>query len=319
MTGSSPDAFETLAEQLRVMDTFERDRVVHWADPLFRGLTLERKVVTSLLAEAAARRAEAGEPLGEGVMLLDLQACGGAMAAVQLVRQVLPEAPEVVYVGFGTPAPGRRRLIARGLSELTVRQDGPAVRSAFHSASFFDLGRVDDALAAAAERYGWVAAVGFEGRVGRRGHAPLQPASMRHLSVADAFVVSFLDPDVLAAQHMLLTLLASSLEQPLALELDAVRDGEVASFGRVVIEGAGSLEPSRLELSDGLESVSRFAHRVRMGPAGPLRASGEVVEYDSLGFVEDHLLAGFDVSRTVPAGAVRACLVDRLDAPRAVV
>jgi hypothetical protein len=47
--------------------------------------------------------------------------------------------------------------------------------------------------------------------------------------------------------------------------------------------------------------------------------SGEVIEYDSLGFVRDHLMADLTVSRVVPAGNVRTWLVDRVDASSALV
>ncbi len=301
------------------MDTFERDRVVHWADHLFRGLSLERKVVTSIIGEAVARRARTREPLRGGVLVLDLQSCGGAMAIVDLVRQVLPGAPEVAYVGFCTPPRGSRQLIERGLFELAVRSPGPVVRSAFCSGNLVDIGGMEELMAEVTSHYGWVLAAGFDGRIGRRAHAPLTPADLERLAVADTAVVSFLDPDILASQHLSLSLLAGSIAQPLELRFEAFVDGSFRPAGSVMVDPLADPEKSRRALGSALEACSRWAHRVCLAPAGNLRSTGEVVEFDSRGLVEDHLLCGLAVSRTVPAGSILASVVDRLDASAAVV
>lgn len=313
MNPRSEDPFAELAEQLRVLDAFERDRVVHWADPIFRGMYLERKVMTSLVSEAAARRMQDDRDLAQGVLVVDLHSCGGSIGAVAVIRDVVKDAREVSYVGFKTPPRGRRRLLQRGLSDLSVRRPGPPVRTAFHAGSLFDLRGMDDLWSQLSLRYGWIVALGFDGGVGRRGLAPVQPDDMRALSPSDTALISLLDPDVLAAQHGLLALMATSLDQPLRIYFETLDDARLRAAGEVIIEPGYDLEGSRRELMELLESVKVSARRARLRPMGSLRKSGEVLEYDSPGLVEQYLMAHLDVSRSVPAGAIRAFVVDRLD------
>ncbi|MBW2263324.1 MAG: hypothetical protein JRG91_15260 [Deltaproteobacteria bacterium] len=296
------DPFTRFAEQLAVLDTFERDRMVHWADPLFRGLLLERKVMTSLVGEAAARRAEA--PV-DGVLVIDLMACGGSIGAVDVIRRTIPAAREVAYVGFGLPLRGSRGLIERGLEDLVRRSPGPPMRSAFYSGSFFDIVQQGEAWAEVLDHYDWILAWGFEGRVGRRGPEPLRPEDCARLALADASVVSFLDPAALAASLPRLALLAESIGQGIRVSVEALVDGRVVDVGEVQVPPGPDLEEARIGLGRALDAASRFAHRAALRPCGDLGVSGETVECVSDGFARDHLLAGLDVLRVVPAGAVR--------------
>jgi len=297
------DPLTRLAERLAVLDAFERERVRHWADPLFRGLTVERKIVTSLVGEAAARRAEA--PV-DRVLVIDLQACGGSIGAVDVIRRTLPAAREVAYVGFGLPLRGSRGLIGRGLEDLVLRQPGPPVRSAFHSGSFLDIVQPGEAWSRLRERYDWILALGFEGRVGRRGAQPLRPEDCARLAIAHASVVSFLDPSCLAAELPRLALLAESIGQPIRIGVQALVDGRAADVGEVSVPPGPVPEGVRQELGRVLDAASRFAHRAALEPCGDLGVSGEIVECVSDGFARDHLLAGLQVRRVVPAGSIRA-------------
>jgi hypothetical protein len=297
------DPFTRLAEHLAVLDAFERERVVHWADPLFRSLLVERKVMTSLVGEAAARRAES--PV-DRVLVIDLMACGGSIGAVDVIRRTIPAAREVAYVGFGLPLRGSRGLIERGLDDLVLRSPGPPVRSAFHSGSFLDIVRHGEAWTEVRGSYDWILAWGFEGRVGRRGPEALRPADCARLSLADTSVVSFLDPAVLAAALPRLALLAGSIGQAIRIGVEALDDGRVVDCGEARVPPGPDQEEARLDLGRVLDAASRFAHRAALGPCGDLGISGEVVECVSEGFARDHLLAGLDVMRVVPAGAIRA-------------
>jgi hypothetical protein len=304
------DPFARLAEQLAVVDAFERGRCIHWADPLFRDQHLERKVVTSLVAQEAALRRDAGS-VARGVLVIDLMASAGAIGAVDALRRTLPQAAEVGYVGFGVPLRGSRGLIERGLADVARRSPGPAMRCAFHSGPFFDLVRLEGAWSAMADHYDWILAVGFEGRVGRRGPAPLEPADLGRLDFVHSAVISFLDPAELAPSLPRLLLLASSIEQALEVEVEAMGEAGMLGLGRVEVAPGVDQEGARRELLDALDAGARFAHRARLRPLGRLRASGEVVEYLSAGFVEDHLLERLPVRRVVPAGAVRVAIVGR--------
>ncbi len=296
------DPFTRLAEQLAVLDAFERERLVHWADPLFRGLLVERKVMTSLVGETAARRAE--DPVGD-VLVLDLAACGGSIGAVDVIRRAVPAAREVAYVGFGQPVRGSGRLIERGLEDLVRRSPGPPVRSAFFSGSFFDIVQQAGAWADVLDRYGWILAWGFEGRVGRRGPEPLRPGDGARLSCAHASVVSFLEPAALAAGLPRLALLAGSIGQEIRIAVEAVVDGRLVDAGGARVPPGPDLEDARRDLGRALDAAARFAHHATLRPCGDLAAAGEVVQCVSEGFARDHLLAGLDVLRVVPAGDVR--------------
>jgi hypothetical protein len=233
-------------------------------------------------------------------------ACGGSIGAVDVVRRTIPAAREVAYVGFGLPLRGSRGLLERGLEELVRRSPGPPVRSAFSSGSFLDIVQPGDAWPALLERYDWVLAWGFEGRVGRRGPQALRPVDCARLSIAHACVVSFLDPAVLAAGLPRLALLAGSLGQGIRIGVEALEDGRVLSVGEVEVPPGPVPEQVRRALGDALDAAARFAHRACLEPCGDLGLSGEVVECVSDGFARDHLLAGLHVHRVVPAGSIRA-------------
>lgn len=306
----APDPFDQLAEQLAVMDAFERGRIVHWADPLFRGLAMERKVLTSLVAEAAAhRRGAGGGQKNRGVLLIDLSACGGSIGVVDVVRQTIPRAGEIAYCGFGVPLRGSRGLIERGLAELVRRSPGPPVRCTFYSGSLFDLVRMEQAWTEVVGHYDWVLAVGLEGRAGRSGSEPLQPGALARLCVVDSAVVSFLDAAELASALPHLALLASSIDQPLEISFEVLRCGETVTLGAVEVVPGVDQEEARLGLGEMLEASSRLPHRARLRPRGSLLAAGEVLEYLSTGFVQDHLLAALHVEKVVPCGAVRAYVI----------
>ncbi len=296
------DPFTRLSEQLTVLDAFERERVVHWADALFRNLLVERKVVTSLVGEAAARRAE--RPVDD-VLVIDLAACGGSIGAVDVVRRAIPGAREVAYVGFGQPLRGGGGLIRRGLEDLVRRSPGPPVRCALFSGSFFDVVRQAGAWEEVLDRHDWILAWGFEGRVGRRGPEPLRPWDCARLARADASVVSFLDPAALAAGLPRLALLAESIGQGIRIGVEALVDGRVAGVGEARVPTGPDLEEARLDLGRALDAATRFAHHATLRPCGDLATAGEVVECVSEGYARDHLLAGLDVIRVVPAGDVR--------------
>jgi hypothetical protein len=297
------DPFTRLAERLAVLDAFERERVRHWADPLFRGLIVERKVMTSLVGEAAAQRAES--PV-ERVLVIDLRACGGSIGAVDVLRRTVPAARELAYVGFGLPLRGGRGLIERGLEDLVRRGPGPPVRSTFHSGSFLDIVQPGEAWSRVQERYDWILALGFEGRAGRRGAQPLRPEDCARLALAHTCVVSFLDPSALAAGLPHIALLAGSLGQGIRVSVEALVDGRVVDVGQVTVPPGPVPEEARRELGRVLDAASRFAHRAVLAPCGDLGVSGECVECVSDGFARDHLLAGLSVRRVVPAGSIRA-------------
>ena len=302
------DPYARFADQLAVLDTFERERVARWADPLFRGLLLERKVVTSLVGEAAARRA--GTPV-ERVLVIDLMACGGSIGAVDVIRRIVPSAREVAYIGFGLPLRGSRGLVERGIDDLARRSPGPAVRSAFHAGSLLDIVDHGDALERLLGHYDWVLAWGFEGRVGRRGPEPLDPDAFARLALADASVISFLDPAVLASRLPQLALLAGSIGQEIRIDVQALVDGRVSHVGDATVPTGPDTEEARLALGRALDAAARFAHRAVLSPCGDLATAGERVECVSEGFARDHLLAGLAVERVVPAGAIRAAVAGR--------
>jgi len=306
-----PDAFEDLRERLAVLDAFERDRRVHWADPLFRGLVLERKVTTSLVSEIAARRRDApgGGGTHRGVLVVDVQACGGGVGAVHVLRRLLPLAAEIAYVGFGVPPRGSRGLIERGLAEEMRRFDGPPVRSAFHAGDFLDVVDLGDAWHRALGSFGWTFALGFEGRVGRTGPDPMTPGGLARLGDLDGAVVSFLDPHDIGASLPRLAMLSAQVDQPLEIVFDALHDGRAAPMGSVEVGPGPPDEAVRWRLLEILDDCMRFAHRARIRPAGALRGSGEVVELPSPGWIEDHLLAAHGPARLVPAGCVRAAVL----------
>jgi hypothetical protein len=299
-----------LAEQLAVMDAFERGRLVHWADPLFRDFALERKVTASLAAEAAAHRRDASPAaMAAGVLLIDLMACGGGIAVVDVLRRTFTDAGEIAYVGFGVPLRGSRGLIERGLAQLARETPGPAVRCAFHSRGFFDLVTMEQAWAEVVDHYDWILAVGFEGRAGRGGAGPLEPDALGRLSFVDCAVISFLDASQISASLPRLALLATSLGQPLEVAFDVLRGGRLDGLGAARVEPGYDQEEARQALGELSDASSRFAHRARLRPCGSLRASGEVVEYVSSGYAIDHLLAGLSVSREVPSGALRTWVI----------
>jgi hypothetical protein len=123
-------------------------------------------------------------------------------------------------------------------------------------------------------------------------------------------VISFLDPDGIGHELPVLCLLAQSLGQPLELRFEVLREGCMEELGSVEIPPEMQMERARRSALGLLDAAARFAHRVRIRPTGALSSAGEVVELHSAGLVRDHLLAGQDVGRLVPAGGVRVAIVD---------
>ena len=290
------DAFEVLARRIAARGGLPC--VVHWADPLFSGLGLERRVVAGLAAECAARWVERSGAAGD-VLVVDLASCGGSVGVVGAVRSCLPPGGRLDYIGFGIPERGGRGLVERGLA---------GVRCAFSEGRLFD---VELPWSEVGSAWDWILVIGLDGRVGRGGRALLSARDASMLAFPHAAVVSFLDPAAILASLPAIANLAAAIGQGIEISLEAIVDGGAARVGSVVVPAGPGREDARRDLASLVDACSRFAHRAWMRPDGGLRDTGEIVEWVSTGLVEDHLLAGLPLVRVLPAGSIRAAVLRR--------